>query len=244
MNALNLTDGDIINRQEIVQLLHMALAQQWAFSYVKHIRKRVTTVALKLLSVDIQEGSFTVSCEAMNSQIAEGETVMFRGQSGGISVVFQSRMSTTTDDGMLAKPSSVFQFELPYKVACTQLRKTVRIKLDSVSPVSVILYLTNGAILEGTVLDISTSGAKIRLDKELGIELRNPQLIDACKISLTDDFDLKTGVQVIGMTNDQENNISFLRCQFMQLKRSDEDKLESFIDNRLKQEANSLIDEP
>jgi hypothetical protein len=35
MNAINLTDGDITHRKEVIQLLKVAISQKWAFSYLR-----------------------------------------------------------------------------------------------------------------------------------------------------------------------------------------------------------------
>ena len=171
LNALNLTDGDIIHRQKIVQLLKMGIAQQWAFSYVKKIKNRVTTNSVRLVSVYPDEGIFSIQNDGLKETIKPGETLMFRGQSGGLSVVFQASMSDVSS-GEGGKSSSNIHFQIPYKIACTQLRKTLRINLESVSEIPVTVYMVNGAIVEGTVMDVSSSGAKFRAEQNLEKEDR------------------------------------------------------------------------
>ncbi len=233
MRELNLTDGDLTHRQEIVQLLKMSIEQKWQYSYVTKIRNRVQTHTLRLVSVNTHEASFCVESDNMDAASLKGRPVMFRAQSGGVSIVFHSQLADDVDPE--SHSSSLFNFGLPYKIACTQLRKTVRVNLEARREVPVILYLTNGALLEGTVMDISTSGAKFRVNKNLGNELRNLQIVDACKITLSDEFTLQCGVQLIGMINDEEASISFLRSQFVHMKTTDEDKLEAFINATLEE---------
>ena len=235
MMALNLTDGDINQRKEIVQVLKMAMAQHWPFSYVTKIKKRIASNALQLVSVNAEEGTFCVTGESVNSPIGTSESIMFRAQSGGISIVFQSRMAEISGDASSTKSSSLRHIELPYKVACTQLRKTVRVNLESLTEVPVILYMVNGAQIEGTVMDISTSGAKFRVEEDLGQKLNNLQIVDTCKISLPNDQAFQTGVQLIDMINDEESEVSFLRSQFAHMRSQDEDMLESFITEMLQQ---------
>ncbi len=235
MHELNLTDGDLTHRQEIVQLLKMSIEQQWQYSYVTKIRNRVATHSLRLVSINVHGATFCVESENMDAATLKGKPVMFRAQSGGVSIVFQSQLDPGSDPD--SHNSSLFNFGLPYKIACTQLRKTVRVNLDARREVPVVLYLTNGAMLEGTVMDISTSGAKFRVNKNLGNELRNLQIVDACKISLTDELTLQCGVQLIGMINDEEASISFLRSQFVHMKTEDEDKLEAFINATLEEDS-------
>ena len=51
MNAINLTDGDITHRKEIIQLLRMAISQKWAFSYVRTQGKKVSSQEMELVGV-------------------------------------------------------------------------------------------------------------------------------------------------------------------------------------------------
>ncbi len=234
MQELNLTDGDLTHRQEIVQLLKMSIEQGWKFSYVTKIRNRVTTHSLRLVSLNVQDGTFCVESDSMDRESLGDRTIMFRGQSGGVSIVFQSTM--TEGDASGNGGSSLYDFGLPYKIACTQLRKTARINLERDSDVPVTLYLTTGAMIEGTVMDMSTSGAKFRVNENLGNELKNLQIVDACKIVLSEELVLQCGVQLIGMINDEGANISFLRSQFVHMKSEDEDKLESFINTELERQ--------
>ncbi len=235
MQELNLTDGDLTHRAEIVQLLKMSIEQQWQYSYVTKIRNRVSTKSLRLVSINVQEGTFCVESDDMDSESLAGKNIMFRGQSGGVSIVFQSKPSEHSPNS--GSSSSLHDFGLPYKIACTQLRKTVRVNLEADRDVPVVLYLTTGAMIEGTVMDISTQGAKFRVNENLGNELKNLQIADACKITLTDDFVLQCGIQLIGMINDDGANISFLRSQFVHMKATDEDRLEGFINEALEQHA-------
>ncbi len=239
LNSLNIADGDIIHRQKIVQLLNLGIAQQWSFSYVKKIKSRIINNSIVLQSVHAEEGIFSFRAESAESEINPGETLMFRGQSGGLSFVFQSKMAELDGGEEELKSSPRLHFQLPYKIACTQLRKTLRINLDSIMQVPVTLYMVNGAIVEATVMDVSSLGAKFRAEQNLETELRNPEMIDACKIDFSKDFELQAGIQLIGMINDKDAGISFLRCQFIHMNTEDEDRLESFIDQALQQIDNT-----
>lgn len=233
MTALNLSDGDISLRKEILQFLETAVAYHWAFSYIATVKGRVTSKSLSLISIDTEEGTFRVGSELKNSNVGAGQPIMFRAQSGGLSVVFKSQILEVSEDEAAANTLSGCQIQIPYKISVTQLRKTARVNLEELAQVPVILYMTNGSMLEGTVVDISTSGAKFRVDQDLESELRNPKLIDACKISLSDDLALQTGAQLIGMTIVKENKVSLLRCQFVHMKDGDEEMLENFINKNL-----------
>ncbi len=235
MNALNLTDGDISHRKEIIQLLKMVISQKWAFSYVRAAGKKVTSQAIQLVGVKANEGILTIGHEPGISEMESSKPLMFRAQSGGVSIIFQSLLREPPEEDIASKSSALHYFELPYKVACTQLRKTVRVNLEAIAEVPVVLYLVNGALIEGTVIDISTAGAKFKVSQDLGQELRDPEVLDACKISLPNDEALQSGAQLIGMVNDAESGISYLRCQFVHMRTQDEEMLDGFINDMLRQ---------
>ncbi|PCJ19258.1 MAG: hypothetical protein COA96_16335 [SAR86 cluster bacterium] len=232
MNTLDIGNGDIIHRKEILQLLKMVISQKWSFSCVIQVKKRVATHALQLVSLNDLEGTLCVSPDPAISNMSVDDSLMFRAQSGGVSIIFQSQMVEASGAESMAGRSSLQYFGLPYKIVCTQLRKTLRANLESIADVAevpVTLYLMNGALKEGSVMDISTAGAKFRFKEDLKQELRNPETVDACKIKLSNGVVIQTDVQLMGMVNDQEANLTFLRCQFVRMKSADEDTLESFI---------------
>lgn len=232
METLNISDGDLTHRQEIIQLLRMAIEQQWSMSYVTAVKNRVTTHSLYLVSVNALEGTVSVSGKNLDT-IKPGQTLMFRGQSGSLSVVFQSRKVDPATGVKIHNSDSIFEFDIPYKIACTQLRKTLRVNVDSFYEVPVVLYMVNGALIDSVLMDISTSGAKFRVYKDLKKELNSMQMVDACKITLPDGEVIQTGVQLIQMINDEQSELSFLRCQFIHMKPEEENKLEKFIEDTL-----------
>jgi hypothetical protein len=232
METLNISDGDLTHRQEIIQLLRMAIEQQWSMSYVTTVKNRVSTHSLYLVSVNALEGTVSVSGKNLDA-IKPGQTIMFRGQSGGLSVVFQSRKVDPATGVKIHNSDSIFEFDIPYKIACTQLRKTLRVNVDSFYEVPVVLYMVNGAMIDSVLMDISTSGAKFRVYKNLNKELNSMQMVDACKITLPDGVVIQTGVQLIQMINDGQSELSFLRCQFNHMKPEQENKLEKFIEDTL-----------
>lgn len=234
MSGINLTDGDLTHRQEIVQLLNMAIAQDWKFAFIKQNRKLLSTHNVRLVSVSVQDASFCVESEELEAGLNGGGSLMFRGQSGGLSVMFKS---PPVEQPGSTQSSTLHNFVLPYKITCTQLRKTARVQLDEIAEVPATLFLTNGAMYEGICMDISTSGAKFRVDENLKKELRNPQVVDACKISLPDGPVLQTGIQLIDLVAEDEVNVSFLRTQFVHMREKDEQALEAFIDKALENQG-------
>jgi len=232
METLNISDGDLTHRREIIQPLRMAIEQQWSLSYVTAVKNRVSTHSLYLVSVNALDGTVSVSGKNLDA-IKPGQTIMFRGQSGALAVVFQSRKVDPVIGANSHNSGSIFEFDIPYKIACTQLRRTLRVNVDSFYEVPAVLYMVNGAMIDSVLMDISTSGAKFRVAKNLKKELNSMQMVDACKITLPDGVVIQTGVQLIQMINDEQSELSLLHCQFIHMKPEEENKLEKFIEDTL-----------
>lgn len=236
MSALNLSENKITHRQQIVQLLRMAIDQRWRFSYVSVIRNHVESRPIALISVNAGEGTFSVDREIERPEQQSNEPVMFRAQSGGISVIFKSRVSEATD------VSKIHQIDLPYEVRCTQLRKSTRIDLDSMSiDVPVVLYLAMGFELEGTLADISMTGAQFKVPGDVTEKFKNLQMLEACKISLPDNFVLRASAQLMGINFYKLDDATILRTQLVDMEAHDEERLEQFIDGALAAADSSLV---
>ena len=241
MTALNITDGSITHRKEIIQLFQMAIAKQWQASYLFVTKNHVTSHALKLTSVDAEDGTFNVDGEFKDQVTKRNESIMFRTQSGGLSVVFKSRLSKAANSETPVSRHE-HQVDLPYEVRCTQLRKSVRVNLESLAEeVPVTLNLSMGGSIDGTVIDISTTGAKFIVKRDLSNEIKNLQVLDTCEISLADDSVLQAGVQLMDMTLDQESGATTLRCQFSNMVSYNEKILEEFIANTQDQAETSEL---
>ena len=116
METLNISDGDLTHRREIIQPLRMAIEQQWSLSYVTAEKNRVSIHSLYLVSVNALDGTVSVSGKNLDA-IKPGQTIMFRGQSGALAVVFQSRkvdpamgVNSHNSDSIL---NSTFPIKLP-----------------------------------------------------------------------------------------------------------------------------------
>lgn len=229
MDVFNLVDEDITQRKQIVELLELTISQQWPFSYITTVGKRVSTNPVHGASINADDGVFSVRSESISTQSSSNASTLFRAQSGGLSILFQSRKVEGAEDKSATQSETTHTFELPYKVSCAQLRKAVRANLDALPDVPVILYQTNGALITGTLTDISTTGAKFKISEDIGVIVRNPKLVDACKITFTDDLELQLGIQIVGVIDEAISNVTYLRCEFIKMSNEDEMALDNFI---------------
>ena len=56
-------DGNITHRKEIIQLLNMAIVQEYQFSHISIVKSHVLSNPIKLLSINAEEGTFTMDSE-------------------------------------------------------------------------------------------------------------------------------------------------------------------------------------
>ena len=229
-------DGNITHRKEIIQLLNMAIVQEYQFSHISIVKSHVSSNPIKLLSVNAEEGTFSMDSERVIPEQKSKDSMMFRAQCGGLSIAFKSRMAELDSAESLCDHPTRYKIELPYSVSCIQLRNSVRVDLESLSDeVPALLCLSKGGHIGGKVVDISISGAKIRINRDLAKEFKDYRALEACRINLPNNFVLQTGAQLIGMKFDQETGTSTLGCQFVNMQSEDEDMLEQLVTNVLKQ---------
>ena len=131
MTELNLGESKITHRQQIIQLLKMASAQGWDFAYLQQSGRKVLPRDARLVSVNANDGSFMIDAEFETTDTENRPALMFRAQSGGLSVMFKSRPADANDEE--SAPTKGIQFSLPYEVSCTQLRKSARFNVESLT---------------------------------------------------------------------------------------------------------------
>lgn len=231
MDAISFTDGDLIHRAEIVEMLRMAIERHWPLTCVTKKRNKVVTHPLHWVTIKPSSGTVSLSGDYATA-IPAGQNATFRCQAGGLSFVFQARkleVEQQPEDSL----SSICEFNIPYKLVCTQLRVSLRVNVDSVHRIPATLYLTNGERLSCQLVDVADSGAKFRLDESLSPQLANSQLIDACSFVLPSAAELHCGIHLVRLKDEPEANSVLLACQFKQLKSQDESILRQFIEETL-----------
>ena len=238
MTALDFNSEKFTQRQDIVQVLRLAIDKRWHFSYLSAVGRKVIFHPVTLLSVNAHDGTFSIDREIETTGRDSSAPVMFRGQRGGLSILFQSRVGTSTKilgaDGM----HLVCDVELPYEVRCTQLRKSLRVNaLAWADEVPVTLYLAMGYRLEGKLVDLSVCGAQIRIEGDQSERLSISQALEACRVQLQKDFVLHAGLQLMGLNYAEQEGASFINCQFDEMSVEDEVKLDTFMARALNDNA-------
>lgn len=232
MTAIDFNEDKFTHRRQIVQLLQLALDKSWCFTYMTLEGKKVISHPVTLLSLNVDNGSLIIDRD--RDLVAEGcsatEPMMVRGQCGGLSILFQSQVRENRTTQFNGLTRQVHEIDLPYEIRCTQLRNNQRISLESHGEeLSVTLYLAMGYKLEGQLIDISVSGAGIKVAGDHSDRLNNLQILESCRIDLPGDFVLRSGAQLAGMSYVESEDASLVHCQFGEMADDDEVKLGSFI---------------
>lgn len=238
MTALDFSEEKFIHRQQIVQLLRLAIDKRWRFTYMTIDGKKVISHPVSLRSVNVESGTFTLDRELVNEGCNVKQQVLFRGQTGGLSILFQCRVSdgVNADSNGIVRPA--YEAELPYEIRCTQLRSSRRVNLQELKEdCPATLYLAMGYKLEGKLIDISVSGAQILIGGDQSDRFRNLQILESCSINLEHDFTLRSGAQLTSMRYVEGDDTSVVHCQFDEMADEDELRLCSFICSTLTEHA-------
>ena len=235
MTALDFNSVDkFIHRQEIVQVLRLAIDKRWKFSYLSAVGRKIIFHPVALTNVNVLDGTLSIDRKIDTTGRDSNAPVMFRGQRGGLSILFQSRIHDSAKSDSEIGMHPVCDIELPYEVRCTQLRKSLRVKAQAwAEEVPVTLYLAMGYKLEGKLVDLSVCGAQIRVEGDQTERLRAMQVLESCRMALPDEFVLHAGLQLMGLNYIESEAASFINCQFDEMSAEDESKLDSFMASAL-----------
>ncbi|MDD9890542.1 MAG: PilZ domain-containing protein [Gammaproteobacteria bacterium] len=221
MSALTLKEGNIFSTREILELLNMALLHKWNFSYLSIAKNHVSSKPITLMSIDPANGTFGIDSEIMNSNQASHNSILFRAQCGGMSIVFNAAPATSTGDITTNKSLLECQIRLPDEIRISQQRKAVRVDVSSGKTIPVILCSSENVRVQGAIIDISKTGAKIQLGQEMADKLSDIEYIDALRIRLPGDDIIQCQAQIVGAAFDHDHDVTIVRCQFTDMKAHD-----------------------
>ncbi|NKB33709.1 MAG: hypothetical protein GKR91_11480 [Pseudomonadales bacterium] len=233
MSALTLNEGNVFSSREILELLNMALLHKWGFSYLSIVKNHVSSKPIKLMSIDPTEGTFGIDSEIMNTSHGDHSSILFRAQSGGMSLVFNASPAESTGNPDANKSLFECQIRIPDEIRISQQRKSVRVNVESGKTIPVILYSSEGSRVQGTVIDISKSGAKVRISQEMTEKLSNFEVIDSLRIRLPSNDMVQSQAQIMGVVYDHEADVTLLRCQFTDMKTRDAELLDRMINHTI-----------
>ena len=167
--------------------------------------------------MDADSRALTVSSEVKYSGIQPGEPIIFRAQSGGINIKFQSSIIQVGGNALSMRLFSNCRIEFPESITVNQLRSAVRVNFSNLANVPVTYLKDRGSLLQGTVQDLSTSGAKISFKGNLKYQFKEDQIIADCQMMIPTQAVVKARIKVLGFVYDEKQDVSYIRCQFLEM---------------------------
>lgn len=158
-------------------------------------------------------------------------TTDFRSQSGGISLEFESQL-LGGDDSLSSRLFSECRIRYPERMRFNQLRHAVRIDCNSIDDILVSLF-TEQLKLQGKVQDISTTGVKIRFEGNLSYQFNDSRMVTDCRMRLPDGSLIGIRLKVLGFFYDPAEDISYIRCYFLEIREDKEMQLKELINSAL-----------
>ena len=234
MKITTQNNREITDREEILEILESALTHVWNFSYSTMVKNHLTSHTARLLDVNLQTNKITVDIEALKSSHSTIDTLVFRAQNGGISVIFKSKFLQWGSNGFSSVNASECQFELPELVRFSQLRNAIRINLTDLQDIPVTFFAKKGVRLQGKVADISATGAKIKFAGDFSTHVDDSRLIADCQMLLPNESRVEAQAQVLGVVYDREQDISYVRCHYVEMKPDDQLQLKRLISASLR----------
>lgn len=113
------------------------------------------------------------------------------------------------------------RIRFPETIRFTQLRKAIRVDCDDMDDINVTLF-ANATRLQGKVADLSTTGTKIRFAGNLTYQFKQSRMVTDCRMRLPDGSVLEARVKVLGFFYDRDQDISYLRCYFLEIREDKE----------------------
>lgn len=213
---------------EILDILNLARSHRWSFSYLVCSERRQTSHTTEIVSIDSQAGIIVVGSEVKYSGLTANVPVIFRAQSGGISLQFETQLIGIEGNALASRLFIECRLRYPKEIRFAQMRKAIRISCRDLDDIQVTLF-ADGTTLNGEIADISETGAKIRFEGNLSYQFQESRMVTDCHMRLPDGAFLNLRVKILGFIYDKQTDVSYLRCYFLEIKEDRHIKLREFI---------------
>jgi len=224
---------EITDLEEILQIMVEALNQKWDISCLSMVNHRLSSLSIRL--VDLNAGAREMTVDMQGSKLAKNklDTHFIRAQTGGMSYTFKTRLVAQGSDKNSPEETSFYQFKYPNLIRFSQLRDSIRISIADWQDIPVSFFTDDAIQLQGKVVDISATGAKIKFEGDFYSKTGRSNLIADCQLLLPDESLVFTQTQILGVVYDEAQDISYVRCKYLGLNQYDERHLELLINERV-----------
>jgi len=108
-------------------------------------------------------------------------------------------------------------FQFPKGIEQIQLRDAVRVKLSPSPPIRVTLARADQSALAGSLVDLSSSGMRVRLDGMASPKPTRGEVYEACHFHLDDATAIACSARLVHWQYDPDRRVSYLGVQFQSM---------------------------
>ena len=224
---------EITDLEEILQIMVAALNQKWDLSCLSMVNHRLSSLSIRLVDFNAGAGEITVDMQGSKLAKIQLGTHFIRAQIGGMSYTFKTRLIEQGCDKYSPEETSFYQFKYPNLIRFSQLRDSIRICIADWQDIQVSFFTDDAIQLQGKVVDISATGAKIKFEGDFYSKARRSNLIADCQLLLPDESLVFMQTQILGVVYDAAQDISYVRCKYLALNQHDKRHLELLINERV-----------
>jgi len=228
----NNSTREINNAHEIKDILKLAQSQRWSFSYLVSSKRRQTSHTTEIVDVVANGDYIVVGSEVKYSGLPADTTVIFRAQSGGIRLQFETQLIGTEGNALANRLFTECRVRYPKSIKFAQMRKAIRVDCNDLDDILVTLFVDQKHV-KGQVADISETGVKIRFEGNLSYQFKDSKIVTDCRMRLPDASIIEARVKILGFVYDKQRDVSYLRCYFLEILEDREIQLQELISNAL-----------
>ena len=225
---------EITDKNEIYDLLLAAQTHRWTFTNSTIVKHHLSSVSTELIAIDAEAETISMTRDPTDRALSSNCTKIFRAVNGGLSLLFTSKMVMKEDSPSDVGMPSVRKFNFPKLLRFSQQRTAIRINFSNLMDIPVTFFSKAEAPLQGKVVDISATGAKIRFEGNIVSKLSSSSVIVDSQLRLPNESLIKARTQVMGLIYDEELNISYVRCQFLEMRDDNSLQLQKLIIHAIK----------
>lgn len=205
-------------RNSISDLLEMYLKENHFLTAVLMDtgKRRLNKMNSGIVDVNVDTQRF--ACDSFmpkesNDLMAPGVKVQFSLTHQGIRHQFEAVYSTKSQD----HNGGVHWFNFPKGIEQIQLRDAFRVKLSQASPIKVTLIHESKPSITGSLVDLSASGMRVKMQGVLEPKPERGELYDSCHLVLSDGTAVVCATKLMHWQYDQNLKASYLGIQFVDM---------------------------
>lgn len=161
----------------------------------------------------------------LNDLMTKDSTVKISGRHKGIRWYFQSKLLNIVKKGQ----ESLYVLAIPLEIHYWQRRESYRLSLKPTTRTQISMRRSSGQVISGQIVDISTSGARMRFSGMLEVLPFVGEVMMGGRMSLPDLSPMSFTAEVRFHSYERENRQFIVGLRFRELEPSDEHRLARFI---------------